>query len=133
MHLFVPKNYYFYFRLSSSISLLCRKWIRQNFFNTGMMFNDIQLYFIFVTLFGPNYSVYFCVSAIQYIMNKEYPSQKRRKIYKLSPEDIMIPLDGFKPNEHLNYMQQLDHYYGKYVGPDIKNGIEKLKNLNLTS
>ena len=133
MYSFVHKNYYFYFRLSSSISLLCRKWIRQNFFNTGMMFNDIQLYFIFVTLFGPNYSVYFCVSAIQYIMNKECPSRIRKKIYTLAPEDIMIPLDGFKPSEHLKYMQQLDHYYGKYVGPDIKNGIEKLTNFNLTS
>ena len=92
-----------------------------------MTFNDIQLYFSLVILFGPNFSVYFCASAIQYILNQEYPSRKRRNLFMLAPEHIMVPLDGFKPTQHLSYMQQLDHYYGKYVGPDIKNGIEKLK------
>ena len=101
--------------------------MRQTFFNTGMEFNDIQIYIIFVVLLGANYSVYFCVSAIQYILNKENPSKERKKLFTLAPEDIMIPLAGFKPNEHFNYMIQLERHYGKYVGPDIKKGIDRLR------
>merc|ERR1739844_15126 len=95
-------------RLISTVPILCRKWMRQTFFNTGMEFNDIQIYIIFVVLLGANYSVYFCVSAIQYILNKEKPSKERKKLFMLAPEDIMIPLAGFKPNEHFNYMIQLE-------------------------
>ena len=75
---------------------------------------------------GPEYSVYFCASAILYILSKENGRTDDKTIFMCTPEDIMIPLHGFKPIEHLAYMKELESIYGDYVAPDVRKGISNV-------
>jgi hypothetical protein len=87
---------------------------------------DIQYYILSVILLGPEYSVYFCASAIQYVLNKDRSKKRHNCLFMCAPEDIMVPLHGFKPNESLIYMRHVKSIYGGYVAQDLKRGIDKL-------
>ena len=106
--------------------MLCRKWIRQTFLNSGMMWHDIQYYILAVLLLGADYSVYFCVSAIQYIMSNKDPAIDSPRIFECKAKDIIAPLYGFKPSENLNNMKRLQSTYEKYVAPDLRKGAQNL-------
>ena len=91
-----------------------------------MEVNDIQYYVLSVILLGPEYSIYFCASAIQHILNKGRSKKRHNCLFMRTAEDIMVPLRGFKPNESLIYMKHLNSIYGKCVAQDLKQGIDKL-------
>ena len=75
---------------------------------------------------GADYSVYFCASAIRHILENENTRNATNKIFTWTPENIMIPLHGFKTMEHLPYMRQLESMYGDYIEPDVKKGINNM-------
>lgn len=112
----------------SSFPILCRRWIRQAFLNSGLDFSEIQYYVLSVILMGPEYSVYFCASAIQYILSRQNESNADKNIFLCTAEDVMIPLHGFKAIEHLPYMKELQSRYREFVSKDIRKGINTVLN-----
>ena len=88
--------------------------------------SEIQYYILSVILMGADYSVYFCASAVQYILSKENTRNADKNIFMCTPEAIMIPLHGFKTIEHLSYMKELESIYGNHVAPDVRKGIKSV-------
>ena len=91
--------------------------------------DDIQYFILSVTLLGADYAVYFCASAIQYILNKEGSNMASNRVFLCNAEDIMMPLRGFKPKEIVPNMKQLESIYGKHVAPDVQKGIDRFWNM----
>ena len=79
-----------------------------------------------VLLLGADYSVYFCVSAIQYIMSNKDPTIDGPRISECKAKDIIAPLYGFKPSENMKSMQRLQSTYEKYIVPDLRKGAQNL-------
>ena len=91
--------------------------------SSGLDVSDVRYYILLVMLMGPEYSVYFCASAIQYILSKQIGRNADKNTFLGSLEGVMIPLNGFKAIEHLPYMKELDLRYGEIVSKDIRKGL----------
>ena len=121
------------FRKLSSFPILCRKWMRQLFLGSGLDLSEVQYYILLVILMGPEYSVYFCASAIQYVLSTRNRSNSDKNVLLCSLEEIMIPLQGFKAIEHLPYMKELELRYGEFISKDIRKGLNAvITNLSVT-
>ena len=97
--------------------------MRQLFLGSGLDLSEIQYYILLVILMGPEYSVYFCASAIQYVLSTRNRGKSDKNVLLCSLEEIMIPLRGFKAIEHLPYMKELELRYGELVSKDIRKGL----------
>ena len=97
--------------------------MRQAFLSSGLDLSEIRYYILLVVLMGPEYSVYFCASAIQYVLSTRNGSNSDKNVLLCSVEEIMIPLHGFKAIDHLPYMKELELRYGESVSKDIRKGL----------
>jgi hypothetical protein len=96
------------------VALIVMQWMKQVYLNV-LDWNEISNYAVILSLYGPDYQVYFCASIFRHL---------RDVIVDQADQDLLQllrcdPVQGFYSGDYLPYMEQLEHRYRHLVLKDL--------------